>query len=96
MNPSPDSTQSELCQRILRYLQEHPEAADSLEGIASWWLPQSGQAMSTEAVREALALLVAQQRIARIDLADRHTLYQRVDKAGSPAAPKQPRPRRRP
>jgi Fe2+ or Zn2+ uptake regulation protein len=93
MSPSPNSNPSELCQRILRYLHEHPEAADSLEGIASWWLPPSGPAVSTEAVREALALLVAQQRIARIDLADRHTLYQRVDKApGSPAAPKPPNP----
>jgi Fe2+ or Zn2+ uptake regulation protein len=95
MSPSPNSTPSEICQRILRYLQDHPEAADSLEGIASWWLPQSGQVESTEAVQEALALLVAQQRIARIDLADRRTLYQSVDKAaGSHTAPNPPNPRR--
>jgi hypothetical protein len=80
-----------LCQGILQYLRAHPDAADSLEGIASWWLPQSGFSVTSEAVQEALALLVAERRIARIDLADGRTLYQSVDKvSGSQAAWKPP------
>ncbi|HJV48065.1 MAG TPA: hypothetical protein VJ549_02200 [Geothrix sp.] len=80
MTPSPHPEPSELCRGILDYLRAHPEAADSLEGIASWWLPASGYSAPTEAVQEALALLVAEHRIARIDLADGRTLYQSVDK----------------
>ncbi|GLH74177.1 hypothetical protein GETHLI_26790 [Geothrix limicola] len=75
-----NSDPSELCQGILRYLRAHPEAADSLEGIASWWLPASGYSATTEAVQLALTQLVAEHRIARIDLADGRTLYQSVDK----------------
>lgn len=80
MTASPIPDPSDLCQGILHYLHKHPEAADSLEGIASWWLPQSGYSVTTEAVQEALALLVAERRIARLDLADGRTLYQSVDK----------------
>ena len=28
---------------ILRYLLAHRDARDTIEGIAQWWLPQSGQ-----------------------------------------------------
>jgi hypothetical protein len=80
MTASPPYDLSALGQGILGYLHKHPEAADSLEGIASWWLPQSGVSATTESVQEALALLVAERRIARIDLADGRTLYQSVDK----------------
>jgi len=65
---------------ILQYLRRHPEAADSLEGIESWWLPRSGYSGSVESVQEVLDELVAERRIARIDLADGRTLYQGVDK----------------
>ncbi|MDP1832258.1 MAG: hypothetical protein Q8K67_09380 [Geothrix sp.] len=92
--PPPDP--SVLCHGILRYLHDHPEAADSLDGIASWWLPQSGFTAATEAVQEALARLVEEHRIARIDLADGRTLYQSVDKvSGAHPTWKSPTPRRR-
>lgn len=97
MTATPISDPSALCQGILRYLHDHPEAADSMEGIASWWLPQSGYSVTTESVQEALALLVDERRIARIDLADGRTLYQSVDKvSGSHPAWKPPIPRSQP
>ena len=97
MTASPSSDPSLLCQGILQYLHDHPEAADSLEGIASWWLPTPDFAVTTEAVQKALALLVAEHHIARIDLADGRILYQSVDKvSGSHPAWKSPSPRRRP
>lgn len=65
---------------ILEYLRAHPEAADSPEGIASWWLPGSGTSRPVAAVQEVLEGLVAEGRLARIDLADGRTLYQSVDK----------------
>ncbi len=97
MNASPTSDPSVLCQGILHYLHDHPSAADSLEGIASWWLPPSEFTATQEAVQTALDQLVAEQRIARIDLADGRTLYQSVDKvSGSHPAWKPPSSRRRP
>ena len=81
---------------ILRYLHEHPEAADSLEGIASWWLPQFGDSATIDVVQEAVAQLVLEHRIACIHLADGRTLYQSVAKVpGSPPV-KPPTPRRQP
>jgi len=29
-----------LAQRIISYLEKHPEAGDTLEGIVTWWLEQ--------------------------------------------------------
>lgn len=31
-------TETEITRAILHYLQVHPEAKDTLEGIAQWWL----------------------------------------------------------
>lgn len=98
MNASPISDPSTLCQGILHYLQDHPAAADSLEGIASWWLSPAEFSVTTEAVQAALDHLVAGHRIARIDLADGRVLYQSADKvSGShPAWPLPTDPRSRP
>lgn len=97
MNASPMPEPSDLCRGILQYLHDHPDAADSLEGIAAWWLPSMTYSATSDAVQEALAQLVEAHRIARIDLADGRTLYQSIDKvSGSHPAWKPPTPRRRP
>lgn len=97
MNTSPPSDSSALCRGILRYLQEHPAAADSLEGIASWWLSPAEFTVTAEAVQAALDQLVADHRLARIDLADGRVLYQSADKvSGSHPAWTPTDPRRRP
>ena len=97
MTLSPKSNPSEICQGILQYLHDHPEAADSLDGIASWWLPQSGHSVTIESVQAALVQLVEEHRIARIDLADGRTLFQSIDKVtGSHPAWKPISARRRP
>ncbi len=94
MTPAPVSDPSVLCTGILQYLQDHPEAADSLEGITDWWLPPEKFSVTTKAVQEALDLLVSQHRIARIDLADGRTLFQSVEKvSGAHLAWKPPTPR---
>jgi hypothetical protein len=97
MTLPPKSNPSEICQGILQYLHDHPEAADSLDGIASWWLPQSGHSVTVESVQAALVQLVEERQIARIDLADGRTLFQSIDKvSGSHPAWKPTSPRRRP
>lgn len=40
---------------ILSYLIENPDAQDTLEGIAEWWLLQMEINRSTRLIREALA-----------------------------------------
>lgn len=92
----PVSPSNSLCLGILSYLRDHPEAADSPEGIAQWWLPAPAYTATLEAVHEALALLVADQRIARIDLADGRTLYQSVDKVSGSHPAWRPSPPRSP
>jgi hypothetical protein len=47
-----------LSSRILDYLQKNPEAGDTLEGIAAWWLEQQRIEHLVEEVAEALELLI--------------------------------------
>jgi len=47
-----------LSRLILDYLQKHPKASDTLEGIATWWLEQQRIEDLVEEVAEALELLV--------------------------------------
>jgi hypothetical protein len=35
----------EVVDAILRYLHSHPHAADTVEGIAKWWLPRRNAPM---------------------------------------------------
>lgn len=45
------------------YLDAHPNAADSVEGIAHWWLTRQRFEDATEVVEEALERLVAKGEI---------------------------------
>jgi hypothetical protein len=49
-----------ISHEILAYLDKHPEAQDTLEGIVDWWLLEQHIERQIEGVREALAELVAQ------------------------------------
>jgi hypothetical protein len=44
---------------ILAYLAEHPDAQDTTEGIAEWWLSERPARPNAARVKEALAELVA-------------------------------------
>src|SRR5271170_2459571 len=54
----------EIEQSILRYLSENPEAKDTLEGIAEWWLLREWAARKLPAVERVLRDLVARGVIA--------------------------------
>jgi hypothetical protein len=64
-------------ERILRYLDERPEAADTADGIRQWWLRQEGVERSPADVQAALDRLVEQRRIARIDRPGMSPIYRR-------------------
>ncbi len=56
---SQPNEQNELERKLLRYLVDHPEARDTLEGIAKWWLLEQEIREEKTKVQEALAGLVA-------------------------------------
>lgn len=52
------SAERETARAILRYLVKHPEAKDTLEGIAQWWL--GGEIGKRVNVERAVSLLLSQ------------------------------------
>lgn len=75
MPPEEPETIDAIAQQITEYLMRNPLAADTVEGIANWWL---GQRASEEHVQEALNLLVARQQVVCHRSADGHLLYGRA------------------
>jgi hypothetical protein len=55
-----------LCDAILGYLHEQPNAMDTLTGIVAWWLPRHRVRLLTERVAEALATLEGRGLIERV------------------------------
>lgn len=47
-----------LARRLLDYLEKNPDAGDTLEGIAHWWLEQQRVEQVVDEVAEALDYLV--------------------------------------
>jgi DNA-binding transcriptional ArsR family regulator len=47
-----------LADKILRYLREHPEAGDTIDGIADWWLTERRVRQGIAEVEIALRHLV--------------------------------------
>jgi hypothetical protein len=67
--------QRQLCAALRRHLESYPEAADSLEGIRQWWLPDSLRVAPLESLQEAVEVLVASGEMRRRPLPDGTTLY---------------------
>ncbi len=67
---------TEVVDAILRYLQSHPDAVDSAEGIAQWWLPEAW-CVDVHTVQAALDRMRDQGLIRQRANADRHVLYSR-------------------
>jgi hypothetical protein len=51
---------SEVEQTVLEYLDSHPYAADTLDGITSWWLPRQRYTTAQRRIEAVLARLVDQ------------------------------------
>jgi hypothetical protein len=60
---------------IRRYLQAHPNAFDTVDGIAQWWLPAVRVEASPAAVAAALDELVAAGDVEKRALASGETVY---------------------
>lgn len=72
---------SRVAQAILDYLRKHPEAQDTLAGIAEWWLPEQEIKNRTATVKEALDELVSVGLISEHEGKDAQISY-RLTKRG--------------
>ena len=68
---------------VLAYLQKHPEAADTLEGIVSWWLPQQRYETDRERIGRVLSELVTHGKLRCEHLPGGAVLYA-LNRPGSP------------
>jgi hypothetical protein len=53
----------EIARSVLRYLEAHPEAKDTLEGIARWWLERERSERLLAEVERAVALLLSRDLV---------------------------------
>ncbi len=53
-----DQDKDKACQHILGYILDNPDACDTLEGIADWWLSKQRIRFETLTVAQAVAQLV--------------------------------------
>jgi hypothetical protein len=61
----------QLCDELLDYMRDHPNAMDTLEGIAGWWVPRHRVPVELERVAHALRTLEARELIERAGNAER-------------------------
>jgi hypothetical protein len=64
-----------LARHILRYLREHPEAQDTVEGIMVWWVSERAIKRWLPEARKSLAALVAQGYVEERTGCDGRTFY---------------------
>jgi hypothetical protein len=65
---------------IERYVNEHPRAADTPEGIRGWWVAGQRQGDSLQDVETALNYLVELKILSRVVLADGSVIYARAER----------------
>lgn len=70
----------EIACKIRRYLSDHPNAADSLEGIVHWWLVRQQVEFSAQKVKMALDQLVSNGLISKSKTLEGKVLYANVKK----------------
>ena len=54
-----EQTRSQVARAILDYFAKHPDAQDTLSGIAQWWLTDEKVKTRTVTIKEALDDLIA-------------------------------------
>jgi hypothetical protein len=70
-----EASASRVARAILDYLLENPSAQDTLAGITEWWLPGQGIRTQTTTVKDALALLLADELIVEVRGKDSQSHY---------------------
>ena len=61
MSEEPETAEAwDIAHEILRYLEQYPEAKDTADGIAQWWLGREGSERSHRDVERAVSWLCSQ------------------------------------
>jgi hypothetical protein len=60
---------------VLAYLAQHPDAADTLDGIVSWWLPKQRYETERQRIEKALDLMVERGQLRCDRLPGGNVLY---------------------
>ena len=76
------AAKARLREAILRHLREHPDVADTAEGIVGWWLPRTGYEDAPDHIAAVLEDLVARDWLRTVEMPDGKVLYQRGDAVG--------------
>lgn len=73
--PSVDAQIERIVSMLKAYLIAHPNAADTLEGIASWWLTDGCGGASRERIEQALQRLVDEGFVTSRRIANGTVIY---------------------
>ena len=76
-----------LCGEIQRYLDQHPDAADSVEGIRRWWIARIRLEETAKYVQEALDRLVAQGVVVKRVMPDGTAVFEMAGRGSGGRAP---------
>jgi hypothetical protein len=82
VSEAPDVRLDRVVQAIARYLEQHPGAADSDDGIAKWWLPTLNVEASSQEVRVALEVLMRAGLVESVRIANQPPIW-RASGSGS-------------
>jgi len=70
-----DVSTSCVARAILGYLHKNPDAQDTVDGIAEWWLPKQEITTQAATVKDAIALLLAHDLIREVKGKDWQSHY---------------------
>ena len=70
-----------ISEELLCYIEANPNAKDTREGIARWWIARQRIASALEAVDAAIALLIARGLVSESTLADGTRVYGRSERS---------------
>jgi Fe2+ or Zn2+ uptake regulation protein len=70
-----DAELEQVVAAIKAHFSAHPNAADTVDGIASWWLPESAQGASHALVERALQTLVVEGLVKSRRIANGTVVY---------------------
>ena len=75
VNKGAQTQAEQVAEEILDYLREHPEAADTLDGVLQWWLIRRRYLRGLDQVQRALDLLEENGLIDQQTNPDRSVVY---------------------